>query len=168
MKLIKLSIIFPVLILSGCGILPYHNDFACKLEDGYGKCISSADAYDEAVTGINKGKEITDSGVKDDPKASAAKAASSATAANSSVAYDKYRDRVYQQLTQLIAQPQTPVVKPAKVVRTLIMSYSPSMDGSVAYMPRYVFSMLEGSQFVLTGYQLQADAQSPEFLMGAK
>lgn len=59
------------------------------------------------------------------------------------------------------------MVKPAKTVRTLILSYSPSTDRRVAYMPRYVYSMLEDSSFVMTDYQLRRpDDQLPAFLMG--
>ncbi|ENU4835457.1 TraV family lipoprotein [Escherichia coli] len=157
-------------LLAGCSMMPYHNDFACKLEDGYGKCISSDDAYTEATTGVNMGHAITEDGVADDPKGSAAEKAAPA-AANSKTsdpAYQQYRDRVYQQISKLIDAPQTPVVTPPKVVRTLILSYSPNLDDQTAYMPRYVFTMLNGPKFVLSDYQLSTDDSAPGFLMGGK
>ena len=114
-------------LLSGCSLLPYHNDYACKLEDGYGKCISSDAAYDEAVTGADYGHEITENGVKDDPKASAAKSAATKTVlTDTDRAYETYRDRVYKKTARLIEEPQTPVVRKPTVVRTLILSYSPT------------------------------------------
>lgn len=157
-------------LLAGCSILPYNDDFACKLEDGYGKCISSDDAYTEATTGVDMGHAISEDGVADDPKGSAAKKAASvaATTNKADPAYQQYRDRVYQQITKLIDAPQTPVVTPPKVVRTLILSYSPGLDDQTAYMPRYVFTMLNGPKFVLSDYQLSADDSAPGFLMGGK
>ncbi|MGL3998896.1 TraV family lipoprotein [Pantoea eucalypti] len=168
-KYLALVTLMSASLLSGCSILPYHNDFACKLEDGYGKCISSEAAYDEAVTGADYGHEITKDGVKDDPKGSAANSAASESGQQEktvSRSYETYRDRVYKQTAKLIEDPQTPVVKKPTVVRTLIMSYSPGLDSTIAYMPRYVYSMLEGPKFVLSQYQLNQDVQSPNFFSG--
>lgn len=155
--------------LSGCSILPYNSDFACKLEDGYGQCISSDDAYTEATTGAKMGRAITEDGVADDPKESAAsKAAASSTSTASDPSYQQYRDRVYQQMSKLIDAPQTPVVRNPTVVRTLILSYSPSLDDQTAYMPRYVFTMLNGPKFVLSDYKLSTEDSAPGFLMGGR
>lgn len=166
-KLVILTLLSSSL-LSGCKILPYHNEFACKLEDGYGKCISSDAAYKEAVTGEDYGHEITENGVKNDPKGSAANTAASKAAAGTSPdrAYETYRDRVYKQTAKLIEEPQTPVIRKPTVVRTLIMSYSPGLDSQIAYMPRYVYSMLEGPKFVLSQYQLNTTPQDPNFSTG--
>lgn len=168
MKSLALVTLLSSFLLTGCGILPYHNEFACKLEDGYGKCISSDAAYDEAVTGADYGHEITEDGVKNDPKGSAAKpAASLATPVKpTNAAYETYRDRVYKQTAKLIEEPQTPVIRKPTVVRTLIMSYSPGLDSQIAYMPRYVYSMLEGPKFVLSQYQLNTSPQDPSFFTG--
>ncbi|AXE71561.1 TraV family lipoprotein (plasmid) [Escherichia coli] len=171
MKMTKLSLLMITsFVLTGCSILPYHNDFACKLEDGYGKCISSDDAYTEATTGSDMGHAITEDGVQNDPKESAAKNAAVAdtSRAPATPAYTSYRDRVYEQTAKLIDAPQTPVVRQPTVVRTLILSYSPGLDEQTAYMPRYVFTMLNGPKFVLTDYQLSRDDAAPSFLMGGK
>jgi len=168
-KSLALMALLSASLLSGCSLLPYHNDFACKLEDGYGKCISSDAADDEAVTGADYGHEITSDGVKNDPKVSAANPAATESAPAVKPAgnsYETYRDRVYKQTAKLIEDPQTPVVKKPTVVRTLIMSYSPGLDSTIAYMPRYVYSMLEGPKFVLSQYQLDQDMQSPNFFNG--
>ncbi|PXW50361.1 conjugal transfer pilus assembly protein TraV [Grimontella sp. AG753] len=157
-------------VLAGCKVLPYHSDFGCKLEDGYGKCISSDAAYTEATTGVDMGHAITEDGVVDDPKGSAAKQAANAQAAGTKPdpSYQQYRDRVYQQMSKLVDAPQTPVVRQPTVVRTLILSYSPGLDDQTAYMPRYVFTMLNGPKFVLTDYKLSTDDSVPSFLMGGK
>lgn len=171
MNMTKLSLLLiSAFVLTGCSILPYNNDFACKLEDGYGQCISSEDAYTSATTGADMGHAITEDGVKDDPKESAANSAASVDkqAKPASNAYATYRDRVYEQTAKLIEAPQTPVVRQPTVVRTLILSYSPGLDEQTAYMPRYVFTMLNGPKFVLTDYQLSRDDAAPAFLMGGK
>ena len=170
MKTKFLLMVISSFALTGCNILPYHNDFACKLENGYGKCISSDDAYTEATTGVDAGHYITEDGVQDDPKESAAKQAAVTDKTNrpASTAYSNYRDRVYEQTAKLIDAPQTPVVRQPTVVRTLILSYSPGLDEQTAYMPRYVFTMLSGPKFVITDYQLNKDDSTPAFLMGGK
>jgi len=107
--------------------------------------------------------------VKNDPKASAANPAATATvpgAKSIGTSYETYRDRVYKQTAKLIEDPQTPVVRKPTVIRTLIMSYSPGLDSTIAYMPRYVYSMLEGPKFVLSQYQLNETLQSPNFFNG--
>ncbi|WP_233981864.1 TraV family lipoprotein [Pectobacterium versatile] len=166
MKKLSYIAFFAVMFLTGCSILPYHDDFGCKLENGYGQCISSDKAYEESISGVDYGNHITEDGVKDDPKASAAKAATQSATNAGTPSYGTYRDRVYGQLTKLIDTPKTPIVKPAKVVRTLILAYSPSLDGTTSYMPRYVFSILEGSQFVLSGYELKQEPMLPSLLGG--
>lgn len=172
MKLVKLALVLVgSYVLAGCSILPYHNDFSCKLEDGYGQCISSEDAYTQATTGVDMGHAITEDGVVNDPKVSAADSAANNEATRGNKAdpsYQLYRDRVYKQMAQLIEAPQTPVVRQPTVVRTLILSYSPGLDNQTAYMPRYVFTMLNGPKFVLTDYKLSTDDSSPSFLMGGK
>ena len=55
-------------------------------------------------------------------------------------------------LKELIDQPITPMLSQPKTVRTLIISYSPSSQRDRLYMPRYVFSIIENSQFVLGEY----------------
>ncbi|BCK65878.1 hypothetical protein KAM448_36870 [Aeromonas caviae] len=170
MTIKPISLILATLLLGGCSVLPYDNDFACKLKDNYGKCIDSFDAYEEAVTGTDKGRAIGDEGVVEG-KAGEASAnstgASVAVVSSNASEYENYRARVYKQLSAMIDEPETPMVKPAKTVRTLILSYSPSTDRRVAYMPRYVYSMLEDSSFVMTDYQLRRpDDQLPAFLMG--
>jgi len=168
MKLLKITLMaVAVSSLSGC-LLPYHNDFACKLEDGYGKCISSNDAYDEATTGVDKGHAITEDGVVDDPKGSAAKTTEAAAPTTPAPAYQQYKDRVYKKMAKLIEEPQTPVVRQPTVVRTLILSYSPNLDDQTAYMPRYVFTMLNGPKFVMSDYKLSTDDTPPGFLMGGR
>lgn len=167
MMIKSVFIAMTALSLGACSVLPYDNDFACKLKNNYGKCIDSFDAYEEAITGVDKGRAMGDDGVAEgkQTEATATNAAASTTGHNSE--YENYRSRVYKQLSAMIDQPETPMVKPPKTIRTLILSYSPTSDRRIAYMPRYVYSIVEDTGFVLTDYKLkQPDDQMPAFLMG--
>lgn len=168
MKQMTLTLTALALCLSsGCSILPYDNDFACKLKDNAGKCIDSFDAYDEAVTGESKGPAAEGKPAEASANEQQEVSTSAATPKADKAEYETYRARVYKQLAAMIDQPETPMVKPPTTVRTLILSYSPSSDRRIAYMPRYVYSMLEESSFVLTDYKLKRqDDQLPTFLQG--
>ncbi|QLI60544.1 TraV family lipoprotein (plasmid) [Aeromonas media] len=173
MAMKPVCLLMTALLLGGCSVLPYDDDFGCKLKNNYGKCIDSFDAYEEAVTGADKGKAIGDEGVVEGKEGEAAantNNAEASTAPSSNTAeYENYRGRVYKQLSAMIDEPETPMVKPPKTVRTLILSYSPSTDRRVAYMPRYVYSMLEDASFVMTDYRLRRpDDQLPALLMGGQ
>ena len=50
----KLNLCIVTLMVSGCSLVPYENEFSCQLEDNYGKCINVESAYEEAVTGVEQ------------------------------------------------------------------------------------------------------------------
>lgn len=164
-----------VLACAGCSWLPYEEDFACSRNTTYGKCVSVEGAYAEAVTGESHGDVITKDGVqpakkdKKDKKARAQQEAEELGLVTQSeqVVYEDYRTKLYTQLRDLISEPQTPMVKPPKEDRTLILSYSPNGDHRRLYMPRYVYSIYEEAEFVMGQYRLQEDptmTQLYEFL----
>ncbi|MEM6415481.1 MAG: TraV family lipoprotein [Pseudomonadota bacterium] len=68
------------------------------------------------------------------------------------VGYDGYQEAVYSQLKTMIERPVTPMVAPAKTIRTLILPYTDNQSEGRLYMPRYVFSVLQGPKFVLGDY----------------
>ncbi len=50
------GILIAIVLLTGaCGTTPYREEFACALQDDYGKCIDVQGAYQEAVTGVDSG-----------------------------------------------------------------------------------------------------------------
>lgn len=167
MMIKSVFIAMAALSLGACSVLPYDNDFGCKLKNNYGKCIDSFDAYEEAITGVDKGRAMGDDGVAEGKSTEATVTNTAASTVDHSAEYENYRARVYKQLSAMIDQPETPMVKPPKTIRTLILSYSPTSDRRIAYMPRYVYSIVEDTGFVLTDYKLkQPDDQMPAFLMG--
>lgn len=168
-----------ILMLSGCSLLPYESEFSCRLKDNYGKCISVDDAYTEAVTGQSKGKPMIPPSERgfwqgDDDEAKEADEKNHSLSVNpqaSSGDYTGYRSEVYRAMQGLLKQPETPMIKPAKTVRTLILSYGANNDKKRLYMPRYIYSIVEEPQFVFGQYKLQRDPQlvgMESFLNSAK
>ena len=134
--------------LGGCATVgsmmsPYSERFDCKNSD-HGQCIHPDRAYADAVAGIAS---------KSDPKVTNDRAmlrGQDAPRGNSrrrseatGNAYGSYRDSVYRELKGLIEAPVTPMLKPARTVRTLILPYADRQRPDRLYMPRYVYSVID-------------------------
>ena len=175
MRISSAFLIFVVMLMGACGTTPYREEFACALQDDYGKCIDVQGAYQEAVSGVDSGApRLSQKGKPVEPlktAASAAHGSSSGTAvadaSGSRIAsanfdqYGAYRSALYAQLRSMLIAPTTPMVRAPKTVRTLILSYQKRDDGSRLYMPRYVFSISEGPSFVLGQYLDRSDDLLP-------
>lgn len=146
--------------LSGCSLLPYHDSDACKLEGNYGKCIDGQSAYDEAVSGKEMyGNYIVEDGLTDEMPEAVKQQTKSAEGSGDgfidnhlSVAEREYiglRAKTYQELSTLVDNPQTPLVRPTKVLTTLIIGYRDSSDKKHMYSPRYVYTIAKEPEFVL-------------------
>lgn len=144
--------------LSGCATVgsmmsPYSEKFDCKNSD-HGQCIHPDRAYEDAVAGVAS---------KSDPKVTNDRAmlrgqdqgkavAKGKPGSNAgSTAYGSYRDSVYQELKGLIEAPVTPMLKPARTVRTLILPYADRQRPDRLYMPRYVYSVIDKPVWVVGG-----------------
>src|SRR3546814_10496184 len=66
-------------------------------------------------------------------------------------AYGDYRDSVYRELQGLIEAPETPMLRPAQAVRTLILPYADRNRPDRLYMSRFVYSVLETPSWVVGG-----------------
>jgi conjugal transfer pilus assembly protein TraV len=125
-------------LASGCAIFsPYDNEFMCSATDDYGQCIDVGGAYDDALAGRKS------RGAQSVPKSPEAPAPDTASRS-------EYKAAEYRELRKLLEAPVTPLVKPPKVLRTLVMAY-PSGDGTL-YTPRYVFFFADEGGFVLGDY----------------
>lgn len=134
-----------VVVFTGCSILPYEDDYSCRITDNYGKCMSIKQSYDGAsapalVPGENHRLAAKKTGSTKNNK----------TVVGTS--RDIYLDGYYDEMAQLIHQPETPLVKPPKTLRTLILSYSGSVQKKTLFMPRFVYSIVEEPEFVLTQF----------------
>lgn len=134
--------------LSGCALFnPYDSEFMCSATDDYGRCVDVDDAYAEAIEGRKtppkrKGKAPVD----DDT----GQASDQLRRTDETRAYSAYKDSEYREMRKLLDQPVTPLVKPPKVLRTLITAY-PSNERTL-YTPRYVFYFADEGQFVIGDY----------------
>ncbi len=158
--------------LAGCALMPYENEFSCSRTDNYGKCLNMNQAYRESVTGESQGSPMIPASKqngaghnppnkknhKKTPPPDETATAEATDATDATDAYSHYRDASYQALTDLLEQPKTPMLRPPVTVRTLILSYSDRDRKQRLYMPRYVYSILEGPQWVLGPYLDRRDS----------
>ncbi len=160
----KLILVLPALaVLGGCATLgsvmsPYSEKFSCKNDD-HGQCIHPDKAYADAVAGTTS---KSDPAVTRDKAKLRERGASRAGGRdrNSPQAYAGYRESVYRELQGLIDQPVTPMLKPPRTVRTLILPYSDQHRPDRLYMQRYVFSILERPQWVVGDYLVTPQSSS--------
>ncbi|OHT19465.1 TraV family lipoprotein [Edaphosphingomonas haloaromaticamans] len=158
-----LILLLPALsALGGCATLgsvmsPYSEKFSCKNDD-HGQCIHPEKAYADAVAGATS---------KSDPAVTRDKAMlrergdrRSARSRPADQGYAGYRTSVYRELQGLIDQPVTPMLKPARTIRTLILPYADQHRPDRLYMQRYVFSILERPQWVVGDYLVGPQSSS--------
>lgn len=113
-----------------------------------GKCINIEQAYDEAKSGevIYPHFDVDGKYSKKKPQS----ASNSGAVIQPRSSYSNYKSAEYDELSKLITSPLTPVVRPPKIIKTLVIAYRQGQGkSSILYMPRYVFSILEESDFVM-------------------
>ncbi|OKY73960.1 MAG: hypothetical protein BM485_16025 [Desulfobulbaceae bacterium DB1] len=117
--------LFVLLLLSGCGaaLNPYHENFNCQAPDDSGKCVDTPSAYAEAV-GLNQ----------------------MVTQGKAGMANDVDQARL-EKLSELLEEPQTPMITPPRVLRVLILPYKANAD---LFMARYAYLQVESSRWVLS------------------
>ncbi len=151
--------LLPLALLGGLGgcatvgsmMSPYSEKFSCKNDD-HGQCIHPDRAYADAVAGATS---------KSDPKVTNDRAMLRGTGdgrgrgrsrgESTGGAYGSYRDSVYRELQGLVEAPVTPMLKPARTVRTLILPYADRQRPDRLYMPRYVYSVVDKPVWVVGG-----------------
>lgn len=143
------------LLLPGCTAMgslmsPYSEKFSCKNDD-HGQCIHPEQAYADAVAGVSS---KSDPRVTNDRALLKDKADQSSSRKNRRAtpgAFSSYRDSVYHELKGLLEAPVTPMLKPARTVRTLILPYADRQRPDRLYMPRYVYSIVDKPVWVVGG-----------------
>ena len=152
-SLLSLSLL---VALGGCATVgsmmsPYSEKFDCKNSD-HGQCIHPDRAYADAVAGVaskSDPKVTNDRAMLRGQDADRAGMRSQAEAAGT--AYGSYRDSVYRELKGLIEAPVTPMLQPARTVRTLLLPYADRQRPDRLYMPRYVYSVTDKPVWVVGG-----------------
>jgi len=146
--------LLPACTAIGSAMSPYSEKFSCKNSD-HGQCIHPERAYADAVSGRTS---------KSDPKVTnGRKMAASNTAiasprpkGTSGTPYLGYRDSIYQELKGLVEAPVTPMLRPGRTIRTLILPYADRQRPDRLYMPRYIYSILDKPQWVVGDYLVTA------------
>ncbi|RQW39454.1 TraV family lipoprotein [Novosphingobium sp. LASN5T] len=156
-------------LLSGCAAVgsmmsPYSEKFDCKNSD-HGQCIHPDRAYEDAVAGVaskSDPKVTNDRAMLRGQDQGKAVAKGKPGSNGSSTAYGSYRDSVYQELKGLIEAPVTPMLKPARTVRTLILPYADRQRPDRLYMPRYVYSVIDKPVWVVGGAFVAAPGRASQ------
>jgi conjugal transfer pilus assembly protein TraV len=148
----KITIIIALVSLaSACSVLPYENDYSCRLEDNYGKCMSIQDSYDGGKGNDADLKLVPGERVDLNRKHKKKKGAKYGYVPQLT-SEEMYINELYREMSLLIREPETPIIKAPKEMRTLILSYSGQKNKKTLYMPRYVYTIIEDAEFVIKQY----------------
>ncbi|SEK03155.1 conjugal transfer pilus assembly protein TraV [Sphingobium sp. AP50] len=144
----------PACTAIGSVMSPYPEKFSCKNSD-HGQCIHPERAYEDAVAGAasrsdpkvtNDRKMLKGSAVATSPGSTGRARGKAATP------YLGYRMSVYRELQGLVEAPVTPMLRPGRTIRTLILPYADRERPDRLYMPRYVYSILDKPVWVVGDY----------------
>jgi conjugal transfer pilus assembly protein TraV len=142
--------------LCGCSIVnPYHENFACRSDEGKGHCVGMDKSYGDSIGEIDLDAENQSDELSDckDCELGKGKDISFQELANGGRNNDhssEYQEAVYDRLTGLLKKPATPMVDPPKVMRVLILPYED--DSNILYMPRFTYLKVEDSRWVVGDY----------------
>lgn len=136
-----------VCLMTGCSALnPYNETSMCPALNDYGECVSMKQAYDHSIKDEDAKTEPVayDANAGIEKEKAEGKTVTAPKPATKSPQSD-YRTQLYREMASILKDPHTPMVKPPKVRRALILTYE---DGAL-YMPRYAYLMLEKPQWML-------------------
>jgi conjugal transfer pilus assembly protein TraV len=163
---------------------PYEENFKCRTRDDAGKCIDTPSAYQEArfpdaddnteaTCSDTKGNKIPCPDATSDSKTfctdieGTAIPCPSASADESKIIVTKVsktninqlsaQNSRYKALTELLEEPDKPMLEPPKIMRVLMLPYKGESDE--LFMTRYVYLKLKDSQWVLTDISEKAKAR---------
>lgn len=131
-KIFQHSCIVFLLLFQACAPLqdainPYEENFKCKTKDDAGECIDTPTAYKNAR--YPEPESSAEQDVVDETK-------------------QIIQDNRYKILTDLLEEPERPMLKPPKILRVLLLPYKGEDDE--LFMTRYVYLKIEDSKWILT------------------
>lgn len=138
-----------VCLSAGCSVLnPYNETSMCPALNDYGECVTMKQAYEHSIEdGVQEepaAQYDVNAGLDDKEKGKAV-GKSTGPKLVPKTAQTDYQTQLYREMASILRDPHTPMVKPPKVRRALILTYE---DGAL-YMPRYAYLMLEKAQWML-------------------
>tara|TARA_R110000822_G_scaffold164308_4_gene304654 strand:- start:373 stop:1005 length:633 start_codon:yes stop_codon:yes gene_type:complete len=159
-------LLLPLLALPGCATMgsvmsPYSEKFSCKNSD-HGQCIHPGQAYADAVAGR---ASISDPAVTHDRKllaphqkrARGIDMGPAKAAATPSAMAQPGQGHV----GALIEAPGSPMLRPSRTIRTLILPYADKQRPDRLYMARYVYSILDRPAWVVGDYLVEPSGRTP-------
>jgi conjugal transfer pilus assembly protein TraV len=157
----------PLLGLSGCATVgsvmsPYSEKFSCKNSD-HGQCIHPDQAYADALAGRSS---KSDPAVTNDRKMLAERKTGKATAPGSKIDKPTATGAVAPRSGQgnvgaLIEGPGSPMLRPSRTIRTLILPYADKQRPDRLYMARYVYSIIDRPAWVVGDYLVEPGGRTP-------
>ena len=149
----SLNVVLPLLfllLLPGCSgfksiINPYEENFKCRTKDDAGKCIDTPSAYKEAR--FPDANDVTRDATTC-TNANGDKIPCHPPVSNTNKNQLTAQDNRYKVLTELLEEPDKPMLEPPKIMRVLMLPYKGESDE--LFMTRYVYLKLKESQWVLT------------------
>ena len=147
-----------MLTLSGCALfVPFESEFMCEKTNEYGQCINVEGAYDQALGGKQPQAKTAEPSKKRKGKGE-----TEAEPTPDAEAYSRYRAAEYERMAALMEGPVTPLVRPPKVLRTLVVAYSEA--DRTLYSPRFIFYFADEGGFVFGDYLNAVEDQSSRTL----
>lgn len=140
--LLALGLILAAITTSGCAkaLNPYNETFNCQAAADDGRCLDTPTAYHEAIANDDDGFDApVTANSNGTPNAQQAKQLSPRQEAQAIR---------YRLLTDLLREPQTPLLEPPRVLRVLLLPYR-GQDGEL-FLARHVFIKVDEASWVLT------------------
>lgn len=165
------------LSLSGCATVgsvmsPYSEKFSCKNSD-HGQCIHPDQAYADALAGrpsksdpavTNDRKLLVDEKLqsKDGHTLPAAQQVPAPLASNRRGTKLPAAARPAQpNIGAVVESPSSPMLRPSRTVRTLILPYADKQRPGRLYMPRYIYSIVDRPAWVVGDYLVEPGGRVP-------
>ncbi len=148
------ALLLPACTTVGSLMSPYSEKFSCKTSD-HGQCIHPDKAYADAIADVPSRSDpavTNDKALLRDKANSPANSGAGKRRNSSAAPFNGYRDSVYRELEGLVEAPVTPMLRPGRTVRTLILPYADRERPDRLYMPRYVYAIFERPQWVVGDY----------------
>ncbi|MCP3732184.1 TraV family lipoprotein [Sphingomonas sp. MG17] len=161
MTALAAALLTPACATLGSVMSPYSEKFSCKNDD-HGQCIHPERAHDDAVAGI---ASKSDPAVTNDPAILRKQGSPTLPGERrkaAPTAFGSYRDSVYRELKGLLEAPVTPMLKPARTVRTLVLPYADRQRPDRLYMPRYIYSILDRPAWVVGGTLISSPSRAAQ------
>ena len=159
-------LVLPCLALPGCATMgsvmsPYSEKFSCKNSD-HGQCIHPDQAYADALAGrASKSDPAVTHDRKlltaDKKRAHGMDKGPARLAATPSAKAQPGQGHV----GALIEGPQSPMLRPSRTIRTLILPYADKQRPDRLYMARYVYSIIDRPAWVVGDYLVEPGGRTP-------